>query len=117
MSAIDNITEFAQDVYFTINGAENDDTGADEEIFQNDFIRAFNLFVDEYETEAYWNKLRVDDYVLTTIANTTDYIFPLPDDYRTPVFNQYKEVKLINDGSLFLIIACAIAGTCSLSVG
>lgn len=98
MAAIDNITNVAQDVYFTINGAENDDTGEDLTTFQNNFIRSFNLWKDEYETEAYWNKLRVNDYELATISNTTTYSWELPEEYRTPVFSPDKYLKLINDG-------------------
>lgn len=100
MAAIDRITDLAQDVYFTINGSENDDEGDDLTTFQNEFIRAFNLFLDEYETEAYWNKLRENDYELATISDTTTYSFELPEDYRTPVFNQNKYVKVIaSDGT------------------
>lgn len=100
MSALDDITSLAQDVYFTINGSENDDTDEDLTIFQNEFIRAFNLWLDEYETETYWNKLRVNDYSLATIADTTTYIFPLEDDYRTPIFNQDKYLKVLaTDGT------------------
>lgn len=95
MAAIDNITEFAQDQYFTVNGAENDDTGDDLIVFQNNYIRAFNLWLDEYETEAYWNKARVNDYVLGTIANTTDFSFVLPATYRTPVFDENKYIKIV----------------------
>lgn len=101
MAAIDTITSLAQDVYTTINGVENDDTGDDLTQFQNDFIRAFNLWKDEFETEAYWAKLRVDDYTLATIANTTTYSFTLPDDYRTPVINQNKWLKVVlSDGTV-----------------
>lgn len=100
MAAIDDITDLAQDVYFTVNGAENDDTGDDLEIFQNNFIRSFNLWIDEYETEAYWNEVRVNDYVLDTVANTTDYSFALSDIYRTPVIDENKYVKFINDGTV-----------------
>lgn len=97
MAAIDDITELAQDVYFSINGAENDDTDEDLELFQNSFIRSFNLWIREYETEAYWNKARVNDYILFTIVNTTDYSFTLPADYRTPVIDQNKWVKFVLD--------------------
>lgn len=101
MAALDDITDLAQDVYFTINGAENDDTGDDLTTFQNEFMRAFNLWLDEYEVEAYWNKLRDDDYELATIADTTTYSFPLPDTYRTPVFNQDKYAKIVDtDGNV-----------------
>lgn len=58
----------------------------------------FNLWKDEYETEAYWNTVRVDDYVLATIANITTYSFELPDDYRTPVIDMDKYVKFVSDG-------------------
>lgn len=74
MAAIDDITEFAQDQYYTVNGAENDDTGEDLTIFQDNYIRGFNLWLDEYETEAYWNVARENDYELATIANTTTYL-------------------------------------------
>lgn len=101
MSALDNITDLAQDVYFTINGSENDDTGEDLTTFQNDFMRAFNLWLDEYETESYWHKLREDDYVLATITDTTTFSFALPTEYRTPVFNQDKCVKVVtSDGTV-----------------
>lgn len=96
MAAIDNIESLAQDTYYSINGVTNDDTGDDLTQFQNDFIRAFNLWKDEFETEAYWTKLRVDDYTLATIANTTTYSFPLPDEYRSPIFNQNKYLKFIS---------------------
>lgn len=96
MAAIDTIQDLAQDTYLTINGVTNDDTGDDLIQFQDDFIRAFNLWKDEFETEAYWTKLRVDDYTLATIANTTTYSFTLPDEYRSPVFNQNKYLKLIS---------------------
>jgi hypothetical protein len=95
MAAIDLIQDLAQNTYFTINGAENDDTGADLTTFQNNFIRAFNLWLREYETEAYWHVARVNDYVLATIANTTTYSFALPTTYRTPVFDQNKYAKLV----------------------
>lgn len=96
MSAISEITDLAQDTYFTINGVTNDDTGDDLIQFQNDFIRAFNRWKDEFETEAYWSKLRVDDYTLTTTADTITYSFTLPDEYRSPVFNQNKYLKFIS---------------------
>lgn len=98
MAAIDNITEYAQDQYFTVNGAENDDTGDDLTVFQNNYIRAFNLWLDEYEAEAYWNVGRVNDYVLATIANTTTYSFTLPTTYRSPIFDENKYLKFVSDG-------------------
>ena len=70
MASIDEIRDLAQDVYFTVNGTENDDTDEDLEIFENNFIRAFNLWLDEYETEAYWNDARVNDYVLVQIGES-----------------------------------------------
>lgn len=100
MAAIDNIQKLAQKTYYTINGAQNDDTGTDLATFQNDFIMGFNLWKEEFEAEAYWNKVRVDDLVLATIGNTTKYSFELPDDYRTPVIQQDKYVKFINDGTV-----------------
>lgn len=100
MADIDIITDLAQDVFYTINGAENDDEGEDLEIFQNNFIRGFNLWLDEYESETYWNPVRVNDYSLATISNTTDYSFELPPEYRTPVFNENKYLKLVNDGTV-----------------
>lgn len=98
MAAIDNILKLAQKTYYTINGAQNDDTGDDLTTFENDFILGFNLWKEEYEAEAYWNSVRVDDYVLATIANTTTYSFELDSDYRTPVIQQDKYVKFITDG-------------------
>lgn len=97
MSAIDDITNLAQDTYLTINGVTNDDEGEDLTTFQNDFIRSFNLWKDEFELEAYWTKLRVDDYTLATISDTTTYSFSLPDEYRTPVINQNKYLKFVLD--------------------
>lgn len=97
MAAIDDIRDLAQDVYYTINGAENDDEGDDLTTFENNFIRGFNLWLDEYETETYWNEVRVDDYVLTTIGDDETYSFELPDDYRTPVFDQDKYLKFVTD--------------------
>lgn len=101
MAAIDNIRNLAQDTYYTINGAENDDTGEDLEQFENDFIRGFNLWKDEFETEAYWSKLRADDYTLAMIADTTTYSFELPEEYRTPIINQNKYLKFVlGDGTV-----------------
>lgn len=101
MAAIDNITQLAQDQYFTVNGAENDDTGADLTVFQNNYIRAFNLWLREYETEAYWNVARVNDHVLGTIIDTTAFSFDLAITYRTPIFDQNKYVKFIlSDGTV-----------------
>ncbi len=100
MSAIDNIRALAQKVYYSINGATNDDTDEDLEEFENNFIIGFNLWKDEYETEAYWNILRVDDHVLTTISSTTIFSFELPDEYRTPVLDMDKELKFIIDGTV-----------------
>lgn len=100
MAAIDNIRKVAQDTYYTINGAENDDTGADLTTFENNFIRGFNLWLDEYETEAYWNQVRENDYVLATIANTTTFSWELPDEYRTPIIDQDKELKFVVDGTV-----------------
>lgn len=101
MAVIDDINELAQDVYYSINGAENDDTGSDLTDFQNGFIRAFNLWVREYETEAYWKVARVTNLVLATIADTTTYSFELPAIYRTPIFDQNKELKIaLNDGTV-----------------
>lgn len=103
MSALDNITELAQDTYYTVNGSTSTATGDKLTTFQNNFIRGFNLFLDELDTEAYWNKLRVNDYELATIADTTTYSFVLPSTYRTPIFNQDKYVKVIaSDGSTVL---------------
>lgn len=97
MAAIDDITELAQDTYYSINGAENDDTGDDLTEFQNNFIRAFNLWLREYETEAYWKKARENDYELATIADTITYSFALPSSYRTPIFDQNKFLKFVLD--------------------
>lgn len=95
MAVIDDITDLAQNVYFAINGAENDDTGADLTLFQNGFIRAFNMWIREYEKEAYWQPARTTDYVLATIADTTTYSFALPVAYRTPIFDQNKYLKFV----------------------
>lgn len=101
MAAIDNITKLAQKTYYTINGAQNDDTGDDLTEFQNNFILGFNLWKEEYETEAYWNAVRVDDYVLATISNITTFSFELPDDYRTPVIDENKYLKFVlSDGTI-----------------
>lgn len=100
MAAIDDITALAQKVYYSINGSQNDDTGDDLTVFQDDFIIAFNLWKDEYETEAYWNAVRVDDYELGDIANTTTYSFELPEEYRTPVINQNAYLKFVSDGAV-----------------
>jgi hypothetical protein len=98
MSALDNIRDLAQNTYYSINGAENDDTGTDLVEFENNFIRGFNLWLDEYETETYWNSVRVTDYTLATISDTTTYSFELPEEYRTPVIDQDKYLKFVNDG-------------------
>jgi hypothetical protein len=101
MAVIDDITDLAQDTYFSINGAENDDTGDDLTIFQNAFIRSFNLWIREYETEAYWKVARVTNLVLATIADTTTFSFALPNTYRTPIFQQDKVLKFVlNDGTV-----------------
>lgn len=100
MAAIDNIRQLAQDTYYTINGAENDDTGDDLVVFENNFIRGFNLWLDEYEAETYWNQVRVDDYELATISNQTTFSWELPDEYRTPVFDMDKYLKFVIDGTV-----------------
>jgi hypothetical protein len=100
MAAIDNIRKLAQKTYYSINGAQNDDTGDDLIEFENNFILGFNLWKEEYEAEAYWNKLRVDDLVLARVANTIKYSFELPDEYRTPVFDQNKYLKFVIDGTV-----------------
>lgn len=101
MAAIDNITKLAQKTYYSINGDQNDDEGDDLTLFQNNFILGFNLWKDEYETEAYWNSVRVNDYELATIANTTTYSWELPDDYRTPIFERNKYLKFVlSDGTV-----------------
>lgn len=101
MAAIDNITKLAQKTYYSINGDQNDDEGEDLTLFQDNFIIGFNLWKDEFEVEAYWNSARVDDLVLTTIGDTETYSFELPDDYRTPVFDQNKYLKFITgDGTV-----------------
>lgn len=101
MAAIDDIQDLAQNAYFTINGAENDDTGTDLATFQNNFVRAFNIWLREYETEAYWHVARVNDYVLATIADTIAYSFALPTAYRTPIIQQNKYAKFVlSDGTI-----------------
>lgn len=100
MAAIDRIRNLAQKTYYSINGAQNDDTGADLTTFENDFILGFNLWKEEYETEAYWNSVRVNDFVLGTIANTTAFSFPLSDTYRSPVIDPNKYLKFIIDGTV-----------------
>lgn len=55
------------------------------------------MWKDGFELEAYWNKLRVDDYTLATVGDTTTYSFALPDEYRSPIINQNKYLKLILD--------------------
>lgn len=97
MAVIDDITDLAQDVYLSINGAENDDTGTDLTEFQNNFIRSYNLWLREYETEAYWKVARVTNLILATIGDTTTYSFELPAAYRTPIFDQNKELKIVLD--------------------
>jgi len=101
MALIDDIRDLAQDVYFSINGAINDDTDEDATEFEDNFIRGFNLWIREYEGEAYWRVARVNNLVLATIADTTTFSFTLPATYRTPVFNQNKYVKFVlNDGTV-----------------
>lgn len=100
MAAIDDITALAQKTYYTVNGAQNDDTEEDLTTFQDDFILGFNLWKEEYETEAYWNQVYVTDYELGTISDTTTYSFELPDEYRTPVLDINKELKFVIDGSV-----------------
>jgi len=100
MAAIDNITKLAQKTYYSINGAQNDDTGSDLTDFQNNFILGFNLWKEEFEVEAYWNAVRVNDLVLGTIADTDTYSFELPDDYRSPVIDENKYLKFVNDGTV-----------------
>lgn len=101
MAVIDDIRDLAQDVYFSINNAENDDTDEDATEFENNFIRSFNLWIREYETEAYWKKARVNDYELAEIEDTTTYAFELPEEYRTPIFDQNKELKFVlDDGTI-----------------
>lgn len=101
MAAIDDITALAQKVYYSINGEQNDDTGQDLTDFQNNFILGFNLWKLEYETEAYWNSVRVNDFVLATIADTTTFSFQLDSAYRTPVFDQNKYLKFVlDDGTI-----------------
>lgn len=100
MAAIDNITELAQDTFYTINGSENDDTGDDLTTFQNNFIRGFNLWLDELDYEAYWNRLRIDDLILSTVSDTTTYSFDLPEEYRTPIFSTNKYLKFVIDGTV-----------------
>lgn len=97
MAAIDRIRELAQKTYYSINGTQNDDTGTDLTTFENDFIIGFNLWKDEYQTETYWNSVRVTDYELTTIQDETTYSFELPDDYRTPVIQQDKYLKFVTE--------------------
>lgn len=97
MAAIDNIRALAQKTYYSINGTQNDDTGTDLTTFENDFIIGFNLWKDEYETETYWNSVRVTDYELTTIQDETTYSFELPDDYRSPVIQQDKYLKFVTE--------------------
>lgn len=100
MTPIEKIYDLAQDVYLTVNGSENDDTGEDKIIFEDNFIRSFNLWLDEYESETYWNEVYESDYVLGTIADTITYSFALPDAYRTPVIDENKYLKFVNDGTV-----------------
>src|ERR1044071_9807735 len=101
MAAIDNITKLAQKVYYSINGAQNKHTGEDLTEFQDDFMLGFNLWKEEFETEAYWNSVRVSDYELATIANTTTKSWELDSDYRTPVFERNKYLKFVlSDGTV-----------------
>lgn len=100
MAAIDNIRAMAQKVYYSINKAQNDDTGEDLIEFEDNFIIAFNLWKEEYETETYWNQVYITDYELGTVSNTTTYSFELPEDYRTPVLDINKELKFVSDGSV-----------------
>lgn len=97
MAAIDNIRQLAQDTYFIINDVENDDEGDDLLEFENNFIRGFNLWLDEYEEEAYWNRVRVNDFVLATISNTTTFSFDLSDEYRSPVFSPNLYLKFVTE--------------------
>lgn len=100
MSALDDITSLAQDTYRTINGNNSNATNANLTAFQNNFIADHSLWLDEFEHETDWNAVRTNDYVLATIGNTSTFVFPLPDDYRKPVFTPDKELKFVNDGSI-----------------
>lgn len=97
MASIDNIRDLAQKTYYSINGTKNDDTGDDLVEFEDNFIMGFNLWKDEYETEAYWNSVRITDYVLGPVSNTTTFSFELPDEYRTPVIDMDKYIKFVVD--------------------
>lgn len=100
MAAIDRIRALAQKTYYSINGAQNDDTSQDLIDFENNFILGFNLWKEEYETETYWNSVRVNDYILGTVSNITTFSFELPDEYRTPVIDMDKELKFVIDGTV-----------------
>lgn len=94
------ILELAQSIYRAKNNRANDVDGEELDAFVDETIDWVNQFLPELELEADWNYLRVNRQSLgnITTANTTS--FRLPDTVRKPVISPYRDLVILQDGTV-----------------
>jgi len=97
MSAIDDVTAFAQAVYLQTHGITNDVTGTDLTDFLNQTIIWTNQFKQELELKADWKFSRIQNNNLgTVLADTTNYT--ISDTIRKPVYHPQRLLTIQQDG-------------------
>lgn len=93
------LEEFTQSAYLIRNGQFFDDMDTqDGTDLINQTIVFANLLIDDLELEADWLWVRQRDKELGTISAATD-TFPLPFDARKLLVNQYRSLRIQQDGT------------------
>ena len=92
-----DVPAFAQAVYLTWHGLNNDVTGSDLTDFLNQAVTWANMFASELELEADWKYLRVNNNTLgTVVANAQTYT--LDDSIRKPIYHPQRKLTILQDG-------------------
>lgn len=99
MTTLERIQAFAQSVSLIRSGKFIEDiTGIDGADYVNKVIEWTNQLVPELESEADWNSLRDNDYILGTASAGARYIY-LPDDVRKLVYAPLRKLVISQDGT------------------
>ena len=94
------ILQLAQSIYLAKNNRYNDVDGDEQTEFINQTIDWVNQYREELENEADWNYVRINSYLVGTIAAAGEQSFVLPNNIQRLVVSPYRDLVLEQDGSV-----------------
>ena len=94
------ILQLAQSIYLAKNNRYNDVDGDEQTVFINQTIDWVNQYREELENEADWNYVRINSYLVGTIAAAGEQSFVLPNNIQRLVVSPYRDLVLEQDGSV-----------------